>query len=447
MNSDDYGKIRTNIIKKNISLSFVFRLLGILVSYLLVSVTLTYLDQERYGIWVTLTSVLAWMEYLDFGLGNGLRNRIAESVAEGQKEKTRTLISTGYLIMALFSLPVALALPFISNNVDWQSFFRTSLVSQKELRLLVLLVGSLFVANFILSFSRQVLFSFQKAAWVSFAGLFSSAIALGSILLLSLFGNASLLLLGTFLSLSTTVSYLALSVSFFARRREYLPSYSYVDFHSLPRAAGLGLKFFVIQIAGLIIFMTDNLIITRVLGPVEVTPYNISYKLFNVLLIVSTTMLTPLWSGYTEAYYRKDYSWIKKTINVQLKLMKYVISIALLLIIFGRLLIEIWTVGLVDVSHSLLIAMAVFTVISIWNNIFAYFVNGVGMLKPQIITAVFGAIINIPLSIFLARDLAFGSTGVIVASSISLLPFSIVGPIQTKMILKSVEKNVDSESQ
>jgi len=438
--------MRTDIIKRNVSLSFVFRLLGILVSYLLVSVTLTYLDQERYGIWVTLTSVLAWLEYLDFGLGNGLRNRLTESIAEGQKEKTRALISTGYLIMALFVSPVALSLPFISSSVDWPSFFKTNLVSQNELRLLVLSVGSLFAVNFVLSFSRQVLFSFQKAAWVTFSGFFSSVTALVSILLLSFFGKASLLLFGIFLALATTVSYLVLTVSFFARRREYLPSYSYVDLHILPKAAGLGLKFFVIQIAGLIIFTTDNLILTRVLGPVEVTPYNISYKLFNVLLIVSTTMLAPLWSGYTDAYYRKDLIWIKKTIKKQLKLMKYVVLIAITLIVFGRFLIKIWTVGLVDVSHSLLTAMAVFTVISIWNNIFAYFVNGVGMLKPQMLTAVFGAGINIPLSIFLARDLAFGSTGVILASSISLLPFSLVGPIQTRKLLKSAEKNVDSES-
>lgn len=439
--------MRSNIIKKNINLSFVFRLSGILVSYLLVSVTLTYLDQERYGIWVTLTSVLSWMEYLDFGLGNGLRNRLAESITEGKKDKTRALISTGYLIMLLFVLPVALALPFLSRMVDWPSFFKTNSVSQNELKMLVLLVGSLFVVNFVLSFLRQVLFSFQKAAWVSFSGLFSSFIALGSILLLRSFGNSSLLLLGIFLALSSTVSYLALSILFFARRIEFLPSYSYVDFRSLPKAASLGLKFFVIQIAGLVIFTTDNLIITRVLGPAEVTPYNISYKLFNVLLIVSTTILTPLWSGYTDAYYQKDYVWIERIIKKQIKLMRYVILIAGLLVLSGQFLIRIWTVGLVDVSHFLLLAMAAFTIISIWNNIFAYFVNGVGMLKPQIITAVVGAVINIPLSIFLARNLAFGSTGVIVASSVSLLPFSLVGPIQTRRILKSAENNAYNKSE
>lgn len=45
----------------------------------------------------------------------------------------------------------------------------------------------------------------------------------------------------------------------------------------------LGLKFFIIQVATILIFQTSNIIITQTLGPESVTVYNIAYKYFFAL--------------------------------------------------------------------------------------------------------------------------------------------------------------------
>ena len=45
------------------------KLIGMVISFLSVPLTIGYLGIERYGVWVTLGSLIAWMALTDFGLG------------------------------------------------------------------------------------------------------------------------------------------------------------------------------------------------------------------------------------------------------------------------------------------------------------------------------------------------------------------------------------------
>jgi len=73
---------RTKVVKHHISLTFVYKALAIGLSFLLVPLTINYLDIEQYGIWMTLLSVMSWVAFFDIGLGNGLRNKLGKAIAE-----------------------------------------------------------------------------------------------------------------------------------------------------------------------------------------------------------------------------------------------------------------------------------------------------------------------------------------------------------------------------
>ena len=77
----------------------------------------------------------------------------------------------------------------------------------------------------------------------------------------------------------------------------------------------LGVKFFFIQITTIVMFASGNFIITQLYGPAEVTPYNISYRLFAATVTVFTIIIAPFWSAYTEAITMKDFTWIKKVLK------------------------------------------------------------------------------------------------------------------------------------
>jgi len=87
-------------------------------------------------------------------------------------------------------------------------------------------------------------------------------------------------------------------------------------------------------------------------------------------------------------------------------------------------------------TDSLYLLFALFVVLSVWSNVFAYFVNAVNKLNVQLSTAVIAALMNIPLSIFFVKYLELGLQGIILATILSLSIFALFGPIQVYKLLK-----------
>ena len=70
------GHSRTLLAKKNIAASFVVKGLSVMINLALVPLTINYVNPSQYGIWLTLSSIIAWFSFFDVGFGNGLRNRL-----------------------------------------------------------------------------------------------------------------------------------------------------------------------------------------------------------------------------------------------------------------------------------------------------------------------------------------------------------------------------------
>ena len=93
------GDTRSVKAKKNIIASGLFKGADLLIYLLLVPVTLGYLNPYEYGIWLTLNSILAWINSFDIGLGNGLRNKLAEAIAKDDKVLARKYVSTTLIMI------------------------------------------------------------------------------------------------------------------------------------------------------------------------------------------------------------------------------------------------------------------------------------------------------------------------------------------------------------
>ena len=89
--------------------------------------------------------------------------------------------------------------------------------------------------------------------------------------------------------------------------------------------------------------------------------------------------------------------------------------------------------------NNLIFIFSFFVFISIWNNIYAYFLNGISETKVQTRTAIVGGIINIPLVFLFVKYLNFGLPGVVLAMCLSLLPFSIFGPKETYKFINKMK--------
>jgi len=431
---------RTKIVKFHISLTFVYQALAIALSYLLVPLTINYLNTELYGIWMTLLSIMMWVAFFDIGLGNGLRNKLTEALAVNDIKLAKTYVSTAYVAISFIAFSFFVVMILILPFTPWNKIFNTTSVSNAELLKIVFIVGSFFLLNLILSFCIPMLYAYQKASLATMRQVLLNLFALIAIYILIHYTTSSLVYLSIFYGLSMVVSNILLIFYFFKKHSEVIPSTKYIDLSKIKEIASLGVKFFIIQMAVLVIFATDNMIITQVLGPAEVTPYNVVFRLFSIITIGHRIIVAPLWSAYTDAYAKGDIKWIRSTLKKLNLLMIPIIIAVLILIIFARDIINIWIGRNIRFSNLFIVLMGGYVVISTWNNVYAYFVNGIGKIKPQLYSAIIGGITNIPLSIYFAKYLGMGISGVILGTIVSLSFFAIIGPVQSYFILNKCQE-------
>ncbi len=437
------GSLRTATAKKNIVLLFFFNGFNFIFNLLIVRLTLDYLGSTRYGVWLTLSSVLTWFNYLDFGLGNGLRNKLAEALAKDDLHSAKIYVSTTYAIFSLIILSLIAIFLFVYRFIDWLEIFKAPSYLQSDLNTLILLSVIFFLVQFVLRLLTFIINADQKTA---LNGFFSFSINLLTVILVYLLlkiSSPSILLLGagsTFIPVIVFV--FATFIIFKIKYKSIAPSFRSIKFSNLKDLLGLGSQFFIIQIAGLIIFSTDNMIITQLFNPADVTVYNIAYKYFNYVPIVFFVILTPMWSAYTEAYIKDDIQWIKNAVNKILKIWVLLTMVVVAMILAANWAYNIWIGANIKIPFLLTLLMGVFVIVFNWNNVFMYFINGVGKIKLQLYSSIFAAIINIPLSIYFARNLNMGISGVIAASCLCIGISAVWAPIQYFKLVNKKAKGI-----
>lgn len=421
---------------KQIKGSFLFKGLAIFASFLMIPLMIKYLGVEYYGVWSTLLSIVSWVVLFDVGIGNGLRNKISESLAQEKKEETHRYISTAYTIIGSISILLILIFLLASKYIPWQKVFNIEAISNQELQSVVNVTAIFLFLNFWLSLINQVFNGFQKTSLVVLNQFLSNVFSLVAVCILHTFDESSLIKLAFVYGVSLLASSLILSFWFFKKNREVIPkikSYGLVYAKSI---TSLGFKFFIIQIAVIVIFTTDKILITQLFGPEYVAGYDVVFKLFSIITIFHSILMGPLWSAYSDAYYKNDIEWIKKTIKNQLKIYLLISLATILLIFIAKPIISFWIDKNFVIDNMLIVTMGGFILVSAWNNIFAYFINAIGSLEIQMNTSIIAMVLNIPLSIYFIKYLNFGVYGIVMGTCISLSFFSIFGSLQTWKILR-----------
>lgn len=395
-----------------------------------------YLGNEQYGIWSTLLSIVSWIVLFDIGIGSGLRNKISESLAKDSLHEAQRYISTAYIIIGLISVTLLGIFLIVSNYISWQSVFNTKVLSNDELKLVVNITAGFLLLNFWLSLINQVFNGLQKSSIVVFNQFLSNLLSLIFIYILYIYFEKSLVILALFYGFSLVLTNLMISIWFFKSNINLLPRLEHYSKAYVKSITSLGFQFFIIQIAVVVIFTTDKILITQLFGPEYVTSYDVVFKLFSIITIAHSLLMAPLWSAYSDAYHREDFSWIRKTIKNQLKIYSLFVVATIALGFLAKPIIALWIGEEVVVDDMLIVGMCSFILVSTWNNIFAYLINGTNQLSVQINTSVIGVIVNIPLAIFIVKYFNTGVYGVVLSTIISLLLFSIFGSLQTYKIVR-----------
>ena len=179
----------------------------------------------------------------------------------------------------------------------------------------------------------------------------------------------------------------------------YRPSIGYVEFKYFKQLVSLGWRFFIIQIAVIVLFTTDNMIITQLYEPAEVTPYNIALRYFSIITMIFAIIRTPFWSAYTEAYFKNDFIWIRNSIRKLIYIFAMLVGFVVIMLFLSSFVYKIWIGKEINIPFKLSIGMAIFVILISWNGIFSSFMNGIGKIRLSLYIAIAQMIINIPLSV------------------------------------------------
>jgi len=435
------GHERSVKAKKNILASFLIKGLGIAISLVLVPLTINYINPTRYGIWLTLSSVVAWFSFFDIGFGNGLRNKLAEALAIGEVELARIYVSTTYAILSIIISVVLVLFLCINPFLNWAKILNTDPDMAGELGILVIIVFVFFCLRFVFQLINTVLSANQEPAKASFFDFLGHLFSLVIIFILTKTVEGNLVLLGTVFSL-TPVLVLILSSLWFYRNTysRFAPSIKYVRFSYARNLMSLGIKFFIIQIAALVLFNTNNIIVTQLFGPQEVTTFNVSFKLFSIITMMFSIIAIPLWSAFTDAYAKEEFGWIKNTLSKVRKVWVILIVLTIMLLSGSPWIYKMWVGDAVTVPFALSAAMGSYVIVYIWQTMHVFFLNGIGKIRLQLYLVIFSGLVNIPLAIFLGKKI--GLVGITLTSTLLFTFMGIVFSIQTKKILNKTALNI-----
>ncbi|PID30642.1 MAG: polysaccharide biosynthesis protein [Candidatus Cloacimonadota bacterium] len=440
------GSKRSIKAKRNILLSFGVKFISILIGFVYVPLILDYLDPVRYGIWLTLSSIVAWFGFFDVGLGNGLRNNFAEAIAVGNCRLAREYVSTTYAILGMISMVAVLIFLIVNPFLDWSSILNTEKSLGNELSLLAIITFICFLLRFVFKLIGQILLADQRTAISNTFGPIGNLINLLLIFLLTYICKGSLLVLGTLLSVTPVLVLFTASIYFFKKDyRMYAPSLEFVNFAHKSKLLSLGVKFFIIQISDIVLISSTNFILARLFNHESVTVYNIAMKYFSLFIMGFTVVLSPIWSAVTEAFVKGDFKWVKNTM-FKLKLFGFVLLIFVVLaLLLSNKFYLFWIGDSVEIPFVVSLSISIQTSIYLIFAPYVAFLNGVSKIKLSLIVVIFQTILYIPMAIYFGKFLNLGVSGVVFAGIISGLPLKIIQPIQYHKIINGKAEGIWNE--
>lgn len=426
---------RSKLLVKNIVASFVIKGWSLVVQLLLVPLALDCLTIYEYGLWLTLSSVITWMDNFDIGLSNGLRNKLTEAIAKNNHQLARELISTAIIALSLIAIVLLLGLTIFINTQDIYAMLNVDKILVPNLRLVATLLCITICLTFVAKIIGSFFLAIQKPAINSLIASVASTLTLIGLWFTSITRYNSFLTICLIFTSMPLTSYLVFSIyAFKFKHKEYCPSYKYFKKEAISPLVNLGMKFFVGQVSGLLLMSTANIVISKALSPAEVTPYQISYKYFTMLTIFFTLISTPIWSATTDAYNRGDIAWIKAIVKKIEYIEMGLFFVLILMFALSDSFYSIWTADKIQINISLSFWVALYTFILLLSMGYSNVIYGIGKMDLTVFTVCIMSIIFITTAYPTTKH--FGIKGLVAVQSLVTLVCALQNMIQCKLILR-----------
>jgi O-antigen/teichoic acid export membrane protein len=400
--------------------------ISILTALITIPLTLDYLGAERYGLWMTISSVVLFLGFADLGMGSGLLNAISEANGKDDRQAAVNYVSSGFFLLTGMALLIVVVFILAYPYVPWPGVFNIkSEIASHEAGPAMAAFVAIFAVNLPLGLVQRLQMGYQEGYQSNLYQCLGSIFGLIAVLLV-IFFQGGLVWLVLAMAGGPAVALLLNWIILFGFQQPWLrPKWRCATGAAAKRLLQLGIMFFVLQLAATLAFASDNLVAAQILGPEAVTQYSVPMRMFSMIPIIMGMAVGPLWPAYGEAIARGELAWVRKTLIMSLRWTFFmVIFPTLFLVLFGVQIIHFWVGPKITPSYLLLTGMGIWAIMQTLSAVMAMLLSGANVVRFQIVCASLVGISALVAKILLAQ--VIGLPGIIWGTVIGIACFVLI---------------------
>ncbi len=358
---------------------------GIVTVLISVPLTIKYLGTERFGLWMTISSITAFLSFADFGIGGGLLNAIAEADGRSDRVAARKAFSSAFVFLALVALLILGCFGAFHSFLPWPRLFKvTSGLAAQEAGAGVAIFVVCFALNLPLTTVQRVQMGFQEGFQSSlWQGAGSLAGLAGILIVIHLRGGLPWLVLAS--SGGPLVAGLVNWAVEFGWHRPWLaPRLQDFDTAVTRQIAASGIIFAALQLLSFLGSASDNFVITQLFGVTAVAGYAVVTKLFSAMFIIQAVIVA-LWPAFGEALARNEFGAAARMFDRFSTLCTMTgIAIAICFAAIAKPLIALWVGDALVPRASLIIGFGAWIIVASLYAPVAALLSTESLLKRQL---------------------------------------------------------------
>lgn len=413
--------------------------------FISIPLLICYLGDSDYGLWVLVFALFQWVLLMDFGLASVLKTKIPVLIHENKQDILKSYLKSTYKITAYIALFLFVFFLILIYFFDLKAILKIPEHSISFVKKLFVINMFFFCLNFLFNVHKSLFVAFLKGKYAEQSIAFNQLLFLISLLCLLFIapniGNEDKLLYITLLNGLVCFFVNALyTLFFFYEEKLNLKTTVKTPREFLKEIIVLGTKYMIIQIGLLVVFSSDNYILSSAFGPKDIVPYEVvnKYYLFPIMILFAT--LSPLWSMFAKNYIQNNKKKLLQTFRQFNLLFLLMIGFVICISVICPFVISIWIKDKISVPHGLILYTAIVTTFRIFVTFYTFFLNGIGKLNKYIILLLLSVVVKIPLSFSLIK-FGFGINSVVISTLIILLVWIIYIPMECYYIVYKIKSD------
>lgn len=386
----DAGRKRYRRAASTAAMNIVAQIVQLVTGLVSVPLALGYIGPERFGIWMTLSTALAFITFSDFGIGIGMQDRMSRCAGKADYQEARNAFYSAFTLTSVTVIAVMLIAYVALPRFELASLFSLkSVEGQADIGPTALATTAVIALGLLGGLVQRAFNAVQEGFWVGVLQVVARFFSLALLFVVVRFELGLPALVFVVGGLASCILLLA-GIPLLLYRHKWLRLRQWAIFEAINLESAKGLLSVGVMGLGasVAIYLINNSIpalISSKYGAESVADFAVLMKLLAIPGMLLTYILNPLWPAIAEANQKKDVRWIQEVYRKCLTACAGVAVVSSIAVLFGApSIIKHWT-GAIEVvpSQHLIIASTVFMVLGFWNSVASIILNGLSRFKGQ----------------------------------------------------------------